>query len=310
MDPIGITAGLATAALWTATAVCFEAAARRIGSSTVNLLRLLIAAVFFVALSLYRTGQLGPVGLSGATWRDLTLSGFIGFSVADLMLFQACVLLGARLAMLIYASVPAMTGIAGFVILGERVSTLGACGMAITSAGICLAIVGKRNSAEPERVPTRAGILLAVGASAGQAAGLLLAKHGAGGMDPFSATEIRVMAGLVGFFLIAMLSGQLPQLLSIVGTALGLRQRGDAAAVVTTRAALLVLTVGAVLGPFLGVSLGLLSTQLLAAGIASTLMSLVPVLLIPVSALALHERVTVIEVLGTLVALVGVVLLV
>lgn len=310
MNPVGIAAGLATAALWTITAVCFEAAARRIGSFAVNLLRLLIAAVFFVGLSLSRTGQLGPIGLSGAAWRDLSLSGFIGFAVADLMLFRACVLIGARLAMLIYASVPTMTGIAAFAFLGERVSVAGMSGMAITTAGICLAIIGKRGPSTGERAVTGAGILLAFGASAGQAAGLLLGKHGAGNMDAFSATEIRVLAGLAGFIFIAGLAGQLPQLASVIRTAAGLHRPMEAGLVTTARAALLVLTLGSVLGPFLGVSLGLLSTQLLAAGIASTLMSLVPVLLIPVSALAFHERVTATEVIGTLVALVGVALLV
>jgi len=69
------------------------------------------------------------------------------------------------------------------------------------------------------------------------------------------------------------------------------------------------LIVGSLLGPFLGVSLGLVSTQLLAAGIASTLMSIVPVLLIPISAIAFREPVTFMEVAGAVVALLGVALL-
>ena len=75
------------------------------------------------------------------------------------------------------------------------------------------------------------------------------------------------------------------------------------------RNAVLVLGVGALLGPFLGVSLGLLSTQLLPTGTASTLMSIVPVLLIPVTAIAFHERVTVAEVAGAVLAVAGVAVL-
>jgi drug/metabolite transporter (DMT)-like permease len=148
MNELGIAAGLATAVLWTATALCFEAASRRIGSFTVNVLRLLVAAALFMGLSLWRTGHLGPHALAVATWRDLALSGLVGFVVADLMLFQAFVLIGARLSMLIYASVPAMTGLAGFVFLGERLTSMNIFGMAITSAGIGLAIVGNRRSVE------------------------------------------------------------------------------------------------------------------------------------------------------------------
>jgi drug/metabolite transporter (DMT)-like permease len=310
MNAVGIAAGLATAALWTATAVCFEAAARRIGSLAVNLLRLFVAGVFFVGLSMFRTGQVGPAQLSGSAWRDLALSGFVGFAVADWMLFRACVVMGARLTMLIYASVPAMTGIAAYFFLGERISMRGMCGMAITSAGICLAVIGKRRVPKDERPPSRKGILLALGASAGQAAGLLLGKSGAGNMDPFSATELRVFAGIVGLFSIALLSRQLPQIGSLLRTAVGLNTGSDRHSLKAIRTALLVLALGAFLGPFLGVSLGLLSTQLLSAGIASTLMSLVPALLIPVSALVFRERVTVIEVTGTVMTLVGVALLV
>ena len=63
------------------------------------------------------------------------------------------------------------------------------------------------------------------------------------------------------------------------------------------------------MGPFLGVSLGLLSTQLLPAGTARTLMSIVPVLLIPVSAVAFRERIAAVEVVGAVLAVAGVVVL-
>jgi len=309
MNELGIAAGLVTAVLWTATALCFEAASRRIGSFTVNVLRLLVAALLFMGLSLWRTGHPGPHDLAVATWRDLALSGLVGFVVADLMLFQAFVLIGARLSMLIYASVPAMTGLAGFFFLGERLTSTNIFGMSITSAGIGLAIVGKRTAKTASHSLSRKGILLALGGSAGQAAGLLLGKRGAGTMDAFSATEVRVLAGLVGFCVIAVLARQLPHLGAVFKTAVGLGRAGKEVDVRATRRSLLILIVGSLLGPFLGVSLGLVSTQLLAAGIASTLMSIVPVLLIPISAIAFREPVTFMEVAGAVVALLGVALL-
>jgi drug/metabolite transporter (DMT)-like permease len=309
MNGLGIAAGLGTAVLWTATAICFEASARTIGSFAVNLLRLLIAAALFVTLSIGRTGHLGPQGLSAMAWFDLILSGLIGFVVADLMLFQAFVIIGARLSMLIYASVPTMTAIAGYAFLGERLSRSAILGMAITSAGIGLAVAGKRAATARTEAPVYLGVLLAVGASAGQAAGLLLGKRGAGTMDAFSATEIRVVAGLFGFCLIGLAGRKLLPLARLVVTAGGMTD-APRHSIRAIRSALVFLAIGATLGPFLGVSLGLLSTQLLAAGIASTLMSLVPVLLIPVSAIAFRERITIPEISGTLLALAGVALLV
>lgn len=309
MNALGLVSGLGTAVLWTATALCFEVSARSIGSFAVNVLRLLVAALLFTILSLARTGHLCPYDLSLSAWVDLTLSGLIGFVAADLMLFQAFVLIGARRTTLIYASVPAMTSVAGYFALGERLTPRSIVGMVVTCAGICLAIVGKRVATpKPDRYAST-GVLLALGASAGQAAGLLLGKRGAGTMDAFSATQVRVLAGLCGFCLIGLAVRRLRPIVQLLRIASGTSSSPRHSAQ-SVRIALLILTVGAALGPFLGVSLGLLSTQLLPAGIASTLMSLMPVLLIPVSVFVFHERVTAVEIGGTLLALVGVALLV
>ncbi len=309
MSGLGVAAGLATAALWTITAICFEFSIRRLGSLAVNVLRLAIAAPLFLGLSLWRSGHLLPHGLSTLMWRELTLSGLVGFVCADLLLFEAVALIGARLSMLVYASVPTLTAIAGYLWLGERIGAMGSVGMFVTCVGIGAATLGKKSAPDAIRVPRLRGILLAFGGSAGQAAGLLLAKHGAGNLDPFAATEVRVLAGLTGFSVVVFLGRRTFRVLAPVLVSLGRRGSSRATAVRDLRAALLWLTVGAILGPFLGISLGLWSTQLLPAGIASTLMSLVPVLLVPASVLIFRERVTALEVSGTVVALVGVALL-
>jgi len=59
--------------LWTATAVCFEASSRRLGSLSVNVLRLAVAAVLFSALSLLRTHHFLSVALSQEAWFYLGL---------------------------------------------------------------------------------------------------------------------------------------------------------------------------------------------------------------------------------------------
>jgi drug/metabolite transporter (DMT)-like permease len=238
--------------------------------------------------------------------------------VGDVMLFQAFVLIGARLSMLLYSSVPLMTALWGFFFLGERMSSRALIGMALTVVGIALAVGCKKSDAstgtpilEPSSRRT-VGILMALGGSAGQAAGLLLAKQGAAGLDSFAATQIRVLAGLSGFVVVTVVSGnallvggRLRMALSAAGTA-----AAHAIDVRSIRFALGLLSLGALLGPFLGVSLGLLSTQLLPAGTAATLMSIVPVLLIPVSAIAFRERVSLPEIVGAVAAVSGVAVLV
>jgi drug/metabolite transporter (DMT)-like permease len=310
---LGVLAGLSTAILWTATALCFEASSRRLGSLAVNVLRLVLAVLLFTALSLLRTRLPWPASLSSDAWLYLGLSGLVGFVIGDVLLFQAFVLIGARLAMLIYASVPLLTALGGFLFLGERMKAGALLGMAMTVAGIGIAVASKpAQSAERQPSHRTAGILMAVGGAAGQAAGLLLGKRGAIGLDSFKATQIRALFGLAGFLLLALLLRQLRGILALVGEAIAPTPRIeqlDSLQLRSVRSALLILSVGALLGPFLGVSLGLLSAQLLPTGIASTLMAMVPILLIPVSAVVLKERVSVVEVVGALLAVAGVAVL-
>ena len=304
-DTLGILAGLSTAVLWTVTAVCFEAATRRIGSLAVNILRLLVATILFSGLSLVRAGSLLPMGLSGDAWFYLGLSGVIGFVVGDLLLFQAFMLIGARLSMLIYAGTPILTSMAGFLILGERMSPRDLLGMGVGVAGIALAVMAKP-AGEPRahaRAARTRGVLCAIGGTAGQAAGLLLGKRGASNLDSFTGTQIRALFGLAGFGIVVLLARQGRAIVILFPKLLGGDERHS------VRRAFLVLGLGAILGPFLGVSLGLLATQRLPTGTAATLMSLVPVLLIPVSALAFKEKAGVREIVGAILAVGGVALL-
>jgi drug/metabolite transporter (DMT)-like permease len=66
---------------------------------------------------------------------------------------------------------------------------------------------------------------------------------------------------------------------------------------------------GVVAGPVIGVWLSLIAVQRTSVGIASTLTSLTPIFLIPVSYVVFNERVTRTAVFGTLLAFVGTVLL-
>jgi drug/metabolite transporter (DMT)-like permease len=66
---------------------------------------------------------------------------------------------------------------------------------------------------------------------------------------------------------------------------------------------------GAFLGPVLGVSLSLFSLQRADAGVASTLSSLAPIFLLPISHIVFKERFGWTAISGTIMALAGVALL-
>ncbi len=73
--------------------------------------------------------------------------------------------------------------------------------------------------------------------------------------------------------------------------------------------ALWFVTGGTILGPVLGVWLSLVAVQNANAGIVSTLSSLMPIFLIPISYFVYGERVTKQGIIGTFIAIIGTILL-
>jgi len=66
------------------------------------------------------------------------------------------------------------------------------------------------------------------------------------------------------------------------------------------------LSLGAIFGPFLGVYFSLLAVKYTTSGIASTIMAIVPVLIIPPAVLIFKEKVTIKEIIGAVITVVGV----
>ncbi|MGV7927343.1 MAG: DMT family transporter [Spirochaetota bacterium] len=284
---------LLTALCWTVASMSFEAAGRRVGSLAVNFIRLIFALLFHAVFSLLLRGSLFPLDAPSHAWLWLSLSGLVGFTIGDLLLFRALVVIGARVSMLMMALVPPITALIGWVTLGETLSARSVSGMAITVAGIILVVLkrekGSRRFALTHSVT---GILLAFGGALGQAGGLILSKYGMSDYDPFASTQIRVIAGTLGFAALFSIMGFWPRV----------------AAGIKNPPALSRITLGAFFGPFLGVSFSLFAVQRTATGIASTIMGIVPVLIIVPAILIFHEKVTVREIAGSALAVSGVAL--
>ena len=291
MPYLGEIASILTALCWSANSVCFTIAGRRVGSSTVNLTRLWIALVSMLALNLIASGALLP---HVEAWRlgVLAISGLIGFALGDAVLFEAFVLLGPRLTMLIMTLWPLLAALLAWVFLGQSMSLLRILAMAATLGGIAM-VVGDRGSTADGGRPRKRwlGIALAIGGALGQAIGFLLSKYGlAGGFSPISANLIRVGAGTFALSAWLLLRGQLRE------NVLRLRDRRS----------FWLIALGAVTGPVLGVVLSLYAIgHARYLGVASTLMSLSPVILLPVSVFAFQERVGRRAVLGTVITLAG-----
>ncbi len=294
----GVCAALRTVFCWTASSLLFEAAGKRIGSLSVDLIRLLMAFFFFSITLTISRGSPIPLDFSAHAWFWLGLSGFIGFMLGDMMLFQAFVEVGPRISMLVLSLVPPMTALIGWYFLGETYGAHQWLGMVVTLAGVGWVVLERpKNNGQEDarklRVITLRGILLAFGGAVGQAVAFVMSKHGIEKLDPFAATQIRVIAGLIGFAGLFAVIGVWPKVW---------RSLGD-------RNAMLLVGGGAAAGPYLGVALLMWALHYTSTGVASTIVALVPVALIPAAMLIDKERVSWRALAGTLVAVGGVVML-
>jgi len=68
------------------------------------------------------------------------------------------------------------------------------------------------------------------------------------------------------------------------------------------------ITIGAFFGPFLGVSFSLWAVRFTSTGVASAIMSIVPVIIIPFSVFIMKEKFNPKELIGAIIAIAGVVL--
>lgn len=301
----GELAALLTAFFWTVTAISFESAGKKIGSLSVNLIRLFFAFVFIGLLSLVTQGQFFPLGASVHNWIWLSVSGFVGFVLGDMLLFRAYIVVGARVSMLIMSLSPPLAAVAGWLILGETMDARSIAGMAVTIGGISMVIL-KRERNNIENGPTGqinkkrrnsykfsypvTGVLLALGGAAGQATGLVLSKYGMEDYNPFQANQIRMITGFFGFAMIFTI----------------LRRWNRLVPALKNRQGMSWLTLGAFFGPFLGASFSLVAVKYTASGIAATIMSLVPVIIIAPAVIIFKEKVTPVEIAGAIIAFLGV----
>ncbi len=290
----GEMAALGTALCWAATATSFEIAGRRIGSMVVNLLRLCLAMGFLSAYGAVVRGMVMPTDATTHQWLWLGLSGVVGLTIGDMLLFRAFVLIGARLSILVMSTVPIFATVISWIFLGEQLSPIDCAGVLLTVGGVTWVVLERQASEEPAAGRVRAvGVVLALGGALGQAAGLVLSKHGMGDYDPFAATWIRCLAGIAGLLVVFAASGWWGRLVAAFQDRRGLVFTG----------------LGSFFGPFLGVSLSLAAVQLTQVGVASTLMALVPILMLPIAAVRGTERITLRAVIGTVVAVGGAALL-
>lgn len=281
----GELAALSVSVFWTISALFFEKSGRRIGSLPTNIIRLFLSILMLGLITLFTRGMFFPFDATRHNWIWLGVSGIIGFFVGDLMLFKSYSVIGSRTAALIMSLHPMLTAIISWFFLSEILSPKSIIAILVSITGIFIAI---SNRDMKFNIPLK-GFLLAFGGALGQAVGLILSKKGMGNFDPVAATQIRAIFGFISFTVFISFFGSWSRVLAALKDKQGMQA----------------VNIGTVAGPVIGVSLSLFAIQHTQTGVASMLMGLVPIFIILPSALMFKEKITIRQVIGAIVSILG-----
>ena len=300
MHYLGEFISIGVAFSWTATALLSEFGSKRLGNLTLNVLRMALALLFSVVLFGVVTGNILPPGASAEACGWMLLSGLVGYVIGDFCLFQCYIIIGSRYGQLFMTLAPLSAALMAWVTLGQQMTLMSILAMLVTLFGISISVLGRGEHHKVSLKLPLNGILFAIGAAVCQGVGLVLRKIG---MDyyepsasmpewlvPFSANFYRCVAGIIGFtFLLYFRDGIGP-----------LREA------MHDKKGLYVATATTIFGPFVGVGFSLMAVQYTAAGIASTLMAMTPIIIILPAYWLFHEKITWKAILGALISVIGV----
>jgi drug/metabolite transporter (DMT)-like permease len=227
---------------------------------------------------------------------DLSISGIIGLLIGDLFLFKAYSQIGARLTILLMSFAPVLSALMAFFFLSERISFIGITGMVITVMGILLVVSERNKSPEAKYKMTPIGFFNGFMAAAGQAGGLIFAKLAfqQGEINGFVATFVRILTSVIVFVPALIIIGRFTNPVTTY------KHNGKA---------LLTTFIGTVCGPFIGVTFSLIAVQYTKVGIAATLISTMPVIMLPISKFYFKDKLTWISISGAFIAVTGIAIL-
>ena len=290
---LGESACLTAALLWAVAVVLFRSPIAAWGARTANLVKCLLGT-FLLALTLPFFGGLSA--FSAVPSRDLVfiaLSGVVGLTIGDTLLFAAVGRLGAHKTLVLQTSAPIFAGLLAAV-AGERLSTMQLTGAAVVFFGVVLVVGPGDRESDGGRDVALGGIVLALLGAFGQGAGVVLAKEGLDSIGALPATLLRLAAGTAGLLLAATAGSGLSRMRAALRDGAPMKRMAPAT-FLGTYLALLLMTYGVALAP---------------ATIAAVLLATSPIFSLVIEALADRRRPTALAVIGTIVAVVGVAILV
>lgn len=297
MNFVGELAALATAFCWAITSYAFTNVSRRVGAIQVNIDRMAFASILLF-LIIFVSGI--SLHLSFNQISNLVISGILGLVLGDSFLFKSFQLIGARLGIILMASVPVLSSILAFFFLNEVISYLGMFGMVLTIAGILIVVSEKKTGETNSITFNKLGIFYGFLGALGQASGLIFAKfaflenaalNGQGGeLNGFAASFIRLFSASIIILPLASMFKRYKNPIRIYS-----KDKYSAK----------VILIGTIFGPVLGITGSLVAIAYAKVGIASTLMATMPIIMLPISRFYFKEKLDWKAIAGAFVAVIG-----
>jgi drug/metabolite transporter (DMT)-like permease len=264
----------------------------------VNAYRIILAVGLLAITHFILLGTFLPMA-TNEQWFWIGMSGIIGLGIGDFALFASFVIIGPRRSVLMMALSPIFAAFAALILLSEFLSAWAIIGITVTLAGVIIVILEREEASDEHRISKKVkvwGTSLALVGAIGQGIGIVFAKKGMlmypdSSLDiTLSATLIRMIFGAFFIWVAVFVTGRLGQLRKAL----------------RNKKALAETSAGAFIGPFIGVTLSMVAVLYTDAGVAQTLMSLMPVFIIPVIWVLYKQRTSWRGILGAIVAVIGV----
>lgn len=280
-----------TALGWAFSSILFEAASKKSDSVTVNVIRLIIGIILLGATTLATRGVFFPTDSTIHNWTFLSISGIIGLFLGDIFLYESYVLIGARISMLFMTMTPLIVGLFGFIFLDEKLLPLQLLAMIITCAGVLLVVVKPKSDNSTGKKLSPKGIAFITTAVILEALGNIFTKIGARGYDPSSSTQIRMICAL-GVFVFYLTFK---------------RKWGRIIVSFFDKKLMVLVTLGTITATA-GITFLIAAFNLINTGVASTFSSISPIIVIPISIVVFKEKVTLREIAGAVISVLGIAL--
>ena len=277
---------LGVAFLWTLASIACEVAGKQFGAVILNVWRMLLTFFALILFLWWAMGNPFPIYASTNTIIWLMLSGVVGYFFGDWCLLKGYLIIGARYGQLIMTLAPLFAAFFAFTFLHQTLTWQNLLAMLVTLSGIAIALVGT---------------------ALGQGLGLVLSKKG---LDlyindmpqhllpsismymPFSANLIRCFAGLLCFGSWLIIRKEMGAFTHSVKDSKGMSMT----------------VIAVICGPLIGVGFSLMAVQYTAAGIASTIMSLTPILILIPAKFVFKQTIGIKSIIGAIVSFLGLLL--